>query len=65
MVTRWSRHHDELYLGQKRLLCEVEDVEGLKAVLWLRGIGQWRSGLVVYTLTVTVHLWSPLARWRR
>jgi hypothetical protein len=36
MVTRWSRHHGELYLGQKRLLGEVEDVEGLKAVLWLR-----------------------------
>jgi hypothetical protein len=36
MVTRWSRHHGELYLGQKSLLGEVVDVEGLKAVLWPR-----------------------------
>jgi hypothetical protein len=24
---------------------EVEDVEGLETMLWLRGIGQWRSSL--------------------
>jgi hypothetical protein len=34
-----------LYLGRKRMLGAVEDVEGLEAVLWLRGIEQWRSGL--------------------
>jgi hypothetical protein len=33
MVARWSRNHDELYLGRKPLLGEVMDVEGLKAVL--------------------------------
>jgi hypothetical protein len=27
------------------LLGEVEDAEGLKEVLWLKGIRQWRSGL--------------------
>jgi hypothetical protein len=46
------------------LLCEVEDPEGLKAVLWLRGIGQWRLGLVVHTVTVAVHLRSPLGSGR-
>jgi hypothetical protein len=35
MATRWSRLHGELYLGQKRMLGEVEDVEGLEALLWL------------------------------
>jgi hypothetical protein len=40
MATGWSRLHDEVYLGQERLLGEVEDVWGLKAVLWLRGIRQ-------------------------
>jgi hypothetical protein len=44
MVTRWSYLHGELYLRQEWLLGEVEDVEGLKAVLWLRGIGQWHLG---------------------
>jgi hypothetical protein len=34
-----------LYLGQKQMLGAVEDVEGLEAMPWLRGIGQWRSGL--------------------
>jgi hypothetical protein len=29
-----------LYLGRKRMLGAVEDVEGFEAVLWLRGIGQ-------------------------
>jgi hypothetical protein len=27
------------------MLGVVEDVEGLEAVSWLRGIGQWGSGL--------------------
>jgi hypothetical protein len=35
MVTRWSRLHGKLYLGRERLLGEVEDMQGLKAVLWL------------------------------
>jgi hypothetical protein len=38
MATRCSRHHGELYLRQNRWHGEVEDVEGLKVVLWLRGI---------------------------
>jgi hypothetical protein len=44
MATRWSRLHGELYLRRKRTFSEVEDVEGLETVLWLRGIGQWCSG---------------------
>jgi hypothetical protein len=53
MVTLWSHHDGDLYLGQKRLLGEVGDVEGLKAVLWLRGIGQWCSDLVGFMVAVT------------
>jgi hypothetical protein len=45
MATRWSHLHGELYLGRERLLDEVEDMEGLKAVLWLRGIRQRHLGL--------------------
>jgi hypothetical protein len=35
MVTRWSCLHGGFYLGRKRMLNEVEDMEGLEAVLWL------------------------------
>jgi hypothetical protein len=64
MAIRWSRHLGELHLGQKQLPGEVEDVEGLKAVLWLRGIGQWCSDLVGFIVAVAALLRSPLARWR-
>jgi hypothetical protein len=46
MATRWSRPHGELYLRREQTFREVEDVEGLETVLWLRGIGQWRSGSI-------------------
>jgi hypothetical protein len=46
------------------LLGEVEDVEGLKAVLWLGGIGQWRSGLCGFMVTAVVHLRSALGSER-
>jgi hypothetical protein len=51
-ATRWSRLHGELYLGQKPLLGEVMDVEGLKVVLWLRGIRQWHSILMICSVVV-------------
>jgi len=46
MATRWSRAHGELYLRRKWNDGGVTDVEELPVVLWLRGIGQWRSVLV-------------------
>jgi hypothetical protein len=45
MATQWSNRHGELYLRREWLLGEVEDVEGLKVVLWLNRIEQWRSSL--------------------
>ena len=45
MATRWSRAHGESYLRRKWSGGGVEDVERLTMVLWLRGIGQWRSVL--------------------
>jgi hypothetical protein len=66
MATRWSRKLDELYLRQNGLHGEVEDVEELRAVLQLRGIGQWCSDSVDFSVAATV---SPpvvaLAWWRR
>jgi hypothetical protein len=41
MAIGWSRLHGELYLGREWTLGEVEDVCGLKTVMWLKGIGQW------------------------
>ena len=46
MVTQWSRAHGELYLRRKWNDGGVTDVEELPVVLWLKGIGQWRSVLV-------------------
>jgi hypothetical protein len=37
-------------------------VEGLKVVLWLRGIKQWRSGSEVSSVAVAALLRSPLSR---
>jgi hypothetical protein len=56
MATWWSRHLGELYLRQNRLHGEVEDVEELRAVLRLRGIGQWCTNSVGFSVAAAAHL---------
>jgi hypothetical protein len=42
----------------------VEDVKELRAVLRLRGIRQWYSDAVDFSVAAAAHLRLPLARWR-
>jgi hypothetical protein len=61
MATRWSRKLGELYLRQNSLHGEVKDVEELRAVLRLRGIRQWCSGSVGFSVAAAAHLRLPLS----
>ena len=63
MATRWSRLHGEFYLRRGQGFGEVEDVEELMVVLWLRGIGQRRSVEGVW-LMVAIASRSPRS-WKR
>jgi hypothetical protein len=62
MATRWSRRLGELYLRLNRWHGDVGDVEELRAVLRLRGIGQWCSDLVGFSVAAAAHLRSPFSR---